>query len=152
MDLRIRLLRKEDAPELARMEGEIFSQPWSGQAFAELTEREYNLYVVAESDEGILGCAGLTLLDNEGDITKVMVRESCRGQGIAYRMLLDLMGKARERGAGHFTLEVRVGNRAAIRLYEKAGFTAEGIRPGFYEKPAEDALIMWLHDTGQTLN
>ena len=46
-------------------------------------------------------------------------------------------------GVKAFTLEVRVSNEAAIHMYEKVGFVSEGIRPGFYEKPAEDAMIMW---------
>ena len=46
-----------------------------------------------------------------------------------------------------FTLEVRAGNRPAIALYEKYGFHTEGIRAGFYEKPVEDALIMWRRDS-----
>jgi ribosomal-protein-alanine N-acetyltransferase len=42
-----------------------------------------------------------------------------------------------------YTLEVRVSNAAAIHLYEKLGFESVGIRPNFYTKPKEDALIMW---------
>ena len=40
-------------------------------------------------------------------------------------------------------LEVRASNRGAIAFYELAGFTAAGIRPGYYAQPAEDALVMW---------
>ena len=50
----------------------------------------------------------------------------------------------RQKGVTEFTLEVRVGNEYAIKLYEKAGFVSEGIRPGFYEDPKEDANIMWI--------
>ncbi|MDE7430041.1 MAG: GNAT family N-acetyltransferase, partial [Lachnospiraceae bacterium] len=46
-------------------------------------------------------------------------------------------------GLTAYTLEVRVSNQAAIGLYEKLGFASEGIRPNFYEKPTEDAMIMW---------
>ncbi|MCR4851872.1 MAG: ribosomal-protein-alanine N-acetyltransferase, partial [Lachnospiraceae bacterium] len=46
-------------------------------------------------------------------------------------------------GVGDVTLEVRISNEAAIKLYEGFGFKSEGIRPGFYERPTEDALILW---------
>ena len=58
-------------------------------------------------------------------------------------MLTDLLARAEERGMEAFTLEVRVSNAAAIHVYEKLGFVSEGIRPRFYEKPTEDAVIMW---------
>ena len=143
MNLQIRPIKPEDAPALAQIEKENFSLPWSEQAFAELPERTYNLYLVAEVNGTPIGCAGLTVLDNEGDIDKVMVREDCRGQGVACQMLRQLMEEAEKCGVTDFTLEVRVGNQAAIRLYEKLGFVSEGVRPKFYEKPVEDALIMW---------
>lgn len=143
MKLQVRPLKAEDVPALAQIEKEIFSLPWSDRAFAELLERSYNLYVVAEINGTPIGCAGLTILDNEGDIDKVMVREDCRGRGVAYQMILQLMREAERRGVTDFTLEVRAGNQAAICLYEKLGFVSEGVRPKFYEKPVEDALIMW---------
>lgn len=143
MNLYIRPLKTEDAPVLAQIEKEIFSLPWSEHAFLELLEHSYNLYLVAEINRTPIGCVGLTVLDNEGDIDKVMVRKDCRGRGVAYQMLRQLMEEAGKRGVTDFTLEVRAGNQAAIRLYEKLGFVPEGVRPKFYEKPVEDALIMW---------
>lgn len=139
----IRPLRAEDAPALAQMEREIFSMPWTERAFAELLDRSYNLYLVAEWEGSLVGCAGLTVLGNEGDIEKVMVREDSRGRGIADSMLGELIAAGERLGITEFTLEVRAGNLPAIRLYEKFGFVSEGIRPRFYEKPVEDAVIMW---------
>lgn len=143
MNLRIRPLKTEDAPALARMEEKIFAQPWSERSFKELLNRDYTLYFVAETDGILMGCVGLTVLDNEGDIDKVMVREDFRGRGAAYQMLCHLMAEAGKRGVTEFTLEVRAGNQAAIHLYEKLGFVSEGVRPKFYRQPVEDALIMW---------
>ena len=73
----------------------------------------------------------------------MVVDERYRGMGIAQRMLGELIRRGEEKGVQAFTLEVRAGNAAAIHVYEKLGFASEGIRPGFYEKPAEDAVIMW---------
>ena len=72
------------------------------------------------------------------------MRPDYRGQGIARMMLEELLGNARREGIRAFTLEVRAGNAPAIALYERLGFRTEGVRPGFYSKPKEDALIQWL--------
>ena len=60
-------------------------------------------------------------------------------------MLNELIRCGQERGILNFTLEVRAKNAAALHLYEKLGFVSVGIRPGFYEKPREDAVIMWKY-------
>ena len=85
----------------------------------------------------------MTDICHEGDIDKVVVDEKLRGQGIADKLMLELFAKGTARGVEAYTLEVRVGNIPAIRLYEKHGFVSEGVRPKFYEAPVEDALIMW---------
>lgn len=139
----IRPIRAEDAPELARIESAVFSSPWSEQAFAKLPEQPYCIYMVAEIEGIVIGCAGLTLLGEEGDIDKVMVKEDFRRRGIARLLLEKLMYESKRLGVKEFTLEVRAGNETAIRLYESLGFASEGIRPKFYVKPVEDAVIMW---------
>ena len=145
MNIMIDSMTQEDIPELVEMEREIFSRPWSEQNFTDLLTRDYCLYLVARnSHKKIIGCAGLTVLGNEGDIDKVMVHEDCRGCGVASRLMEELLAEGRRRGVEAFTLEVRAGNTAAINLYAKYGFLSEGIRPRFYDKPVEDALIMWL--------
>lgn len=88
-------------------------------------------------------CAGLTDSFHEGNIDNsgngTGVPESGSGKQNA-RRTAPTGGRARITA---YTLEVRVSNAPAIRLYEKFGFVSEGIRPGFYEKPTEDAMIMW---------
>ena len=84
----------------------------------------------------------------DADITNVMVREDHRRAGIAEEMLKELMERSKEIGARNFTLEVRASNLPAIRLYEKLGFKSEGVRPGFYEHPKEDAVIYWIRSIG----
>ncbi len=53
------------------------------------------------------------------------------------------MVRGNAQGVEAYTLEVRVSNSIAIHVYEKLGFVSEGIRPDFYERPTEDAMIMW---------
>ena len=143
MKLVVRRLKMEDVQPLSIIEAEAFSMPWSAESFAELIEKAYCLCLVAEADGKVAGCCVMTDLCGEGSIDKVVVAKAFRGRGIAQRMLRELLLLAKERGIGDITLEVRAGNEPAIHIYEKLGFVSEGIRPGFYEKPVEDALIMW---------
>jgi ribosomal-protein-alanine N-acetyltransferase len=143
MNILIRPMCGADVPRLAQIEREIFSLPWSEKAFEELLSHPYCLYLVAEADGEVAGCAGMTMLGDEGDIDKVMVQKEFRKRGIALEMLQKLLAEGQERGITAFTLEVRAGNAPAIALYEKTGFLSEGIRPRFYAQPTEDAVIMW---------
>ena len=79
----------------------------------------------------------------EGDITNVAVHPKYRKQGIGNALVNALLREALLLGISEITLEVRVSNLTAIHLYEKNGFVSEGTRKNYYEKPREDALIMW---------
>jgi ribosomal-protein-alanine N-acetyltransferase len=148
MEVTIRELKKEDAIALSRIEAASFSEPWSEQAFAELPKAPFCKYVVAVirgGEEQVVGCCGYTKSFEEASIDKVVVDEAVRGLGIGAAMLKALIELGEADGVRDFTLEVRVSNQAAIALYEKFGFASVGIRPNFYEKPREDANIMWRY-------
>lgn len=142
-NLIIRRLEQSDIEPLSKIEEAAFSMPWSPQDFADLLKRDYCLYLVAEVNGRVAGSAGMTDICHEGSIDNVVVAEEYRGQGIAQKLLEELFKIGEGRGIQAYTLEVRVSNQIAIHIYEKAGFVSEGIRPRFYEKPTEDALIMW---------
>ncbi len=145
--LTIRRLRKEDAPALSTIEKEIFGvNAWTENDFIETTAIEYAYYLVAEEGGEIVGACGYRDMCGEADITNVCVIPAFRRKGIAEKMLSDLISHGKEAGVKDFTLEVRSKNTAAIELYEKLGFKSEGVRPGFYEEPKDDALIMWKRD------
>lgn len=139
----IRKLQDEDIEALSVIEAESFSMPWSPQDFRDLLNRDYCRYLVAEAEGKVVGCAGFTDICNEGNIDNVVVAEKFRGKGIATKLLEHLLAMGKEAGVEAFTLEVRVSNAPAIHVYEKLGFVSEGIRPRFYERPVEDAMIMW---------
>lgn len=147
MALIIRPIMESDMKELAQIESESFSTPWSENSFRELLSIDYARYLVAEYDGEIAGSAGMRIVAGEGDIDNVVVKESLRGKKIAQALISKLIELGRSEGVNEFTLEVRVSNAPAIHVYEKAGFVSEGIRPNFYEKPTEDANIMWLRFT-----
>lgn len=143
MNIVIRALQDSDVEPLAKIEAASFSMPWSAQHFRDLLSRDYCLYMVAEADGKVVGSAGLTNICNEGNIDNVVVAEDYRGCGIAQKLFKELLRQGEAQGIEAFTLEVRVSNAPAIHLYEKFGFVSEGIRPNFYERPTEDAMIMW---------
>ena len=93
-----------------------------------------------------MGGCGYTDTCGDANIDNVVVDPAYRNKGIGNTLIEELLKTGRADGIKAFTLEVRVSNQAAIHLYEKFGFQSEGIRPNFYEKPREDANIMWLRE------
>ncbi|MFR8547898.1 MAG: ribosomal protein S18-alanine N-acetyltransferase [Lachnospiraceae bacterium] len=136
-------MKTEDIEEVAQLEKEIFSIPWSSQGFLSSLRQPDTLYLTVRAGGRLVGYCGLLQSFDEADITNVAVCSDFRARGIGRRMLEALMERGRERGIERYTLEVRVSNEPAIRLYHRLGFEDAGIRKNFYEKPSEDALIMW---------
>ena len=138
----IRRMKEEDAPQVALIEADNFSVPWSEKSFREAAVKTETIYVVAEEDGEILGYAGAWCVFGEADITNVCVRKVSRKQGIGTRMLQFLIEEGVNVKIKTFFLEVRESNSAAISLYEKFGFQKIGIRKNFYEKPVENGIVM----------
>lgn len=136
-------LTAADLEQVSRMEQECFSMPWSEKSFEEILDNPKAVYVVAREDEQVIGYCGAYLILDEADINQVAVAPAHREKGVGRMMLTALMERLKQAGAESVTLEVRKSNIPAIALYEGLGFRTEGIRKNFYEKPAEDALIMW---------
>ena len=147
MNILIRPMELGDVQEVSRIEQESFSLPWSQEEFVKTLGRSYTLALVAQLDEKVVGFCILTNICNEGNIDNVAVDVTCRGQGIASALVEEMIIQGKAAGIRDFTLEVRVSNGAAIRVYEKMGFVSEGIRPNFYEQPTEDANIMWKRES-----
>lgn len=116
----------------------------------DITENDRAVYVVAEHIGRIIGfCAMHTVLD-EGHIMNVAVLQEYRGKRVAERLIKSMFSLAPE-GVVNYTLEVRVSNAAAIKLYTRLGFRCFGLRPGYYEDTGESAMIMWLNTAEQPL-
>lgn len=142
-EVTIRPMMDEDVPAVSAIEEATFSMPWKPDDFREMIRRDNMTYLVVETDGKIVGGAGMRNILGDGEITNVAILAEYRRQGLGKRLLVELLKTGKELGADAFTLEVRAGNEAAIRLYESLGFVSEGVRPDFYERPREDALIMW---------
>ena len=145
----IRRMTGAEVPKVAELEQQVFTMPWSEQGFYDTLDMEHVLFLVAVEGETVCGYCGIYLAADEGEITNVAVAPLFRRKGTGRRLMEYLLKKAPSCGIGDCTLEVRAGNSPAISLYESLGFRTEGIRPGFYEKPREDALIMWKRQEEQ---
>lgn len=141
--LQIHDMQKENLEQIAEIEKASFSMPWSVKSFEETLDNPNAFYIVAEEEGQVAGYCGAYLILDEADVNQVAVVSSRRNQGIGRKVMEALLEKLEQAGADAVTLEVRKSNRAAIALYESLGFVTEGIRKNFYEKPVEDALIMW---------
>lgn len=144
-ELIIRAMEEKDLDQVACIEKNVFSQPWSLQGFKSSLESRDTIYLVAVKGNEVCGYCGLLQAVDEADITNVCVKESARNQGIAVKMLEKLISCGIEKNIKAFTLEVRVSNHKALHLYEKLGFENAGIRKAFYDFPKEDAVIMWKY-------
>lgn len=147
-EMKIREMTIKDCDRVGEIEKETFSMPWSRDNFeGSILQENYCLLVAVADDDGddIMGyCCFYYVLD-EAEIPNVCVREDCRGQGIAYKMMNELINRAKSLEVRDMYLEVRVSNEPARNLYRKLGFRDVGLRKGFYELPKEDAVIMRLN-------
>ena len=134
-----------DADAIHHVEKICFSSPWSKRSITEdVCTNVSALYVVAECSFCIAGFCGVHYILDEGHIVNVAVLPAYRGQNIG-RTLVNTMMAQSPIFIDKFTLEVRVSNIAAIKIYESLGFQSVGVRPGYYGDTGEDALIMWLN-------
>lgn len=145
MEISVRDLMDEDLDRISEIESASFSMPWKKEDFKRLIESNDSVYMVILADGLQIGTAGYTYNGFEGYINNVVIDEAYRGQGLSKILMEELLKKGRAEGINDYTLEVRVSNTPAVRLYESLGFESAGIRKNFYEKPVEDAYVMWLH-------
>ena len=141
----IRKMQPEDLAEVCKIEKDNFSLPWSEKSFLESMEREDTVFLVALEDEDVAGYIGCYCIAGAGEITNVAVKASHRRKGIGGKLLQKLYEEGVALDTQEYFLEVRESNEAAIGLYLRQGFVKEGIRKNFYEKPVENAVIMWNH-------
>lgn len=136
-------MRRGDVPQVMVIEKGSSATPWTRSMFLSELGRPGTIDLVAHRAGDVLGYIMVSRYADVWHILNVVVRQAHRGQGIGGRLLDELFTRAD--GAPHlgFTLEVRVSNAGAIRLYRRKGFLEHGIRPGYYSDNNEDAIVMW---------
>ena len=144
--MEIRRARPIDAGEIAALEREIFSDPWSEGDISSYICREGAMCFTATDESGVVGYIIGTKIPPEGEIYRIAVRPDKRQRGIGYRLLS--YGLKTEIGEGVETvfLEVRSRNVPAIALYKSYGFSECGKRKNYYQNPPDDAVVMILNN------
>lgn len=131
-----------DATGIARLEEEIFSDPWSYRDVQDLICTEGSMcFTALDGDEVIAYVIG-RLIAPEGEIYRVAVKPEKRQRGIGYRLLDYAVKTSKGHGLERLFLEVRSRNLPAIKLYTAYGFKQIGLRKNYYKNPTDDALIM----------
>ena len=132
----------------AQLEEICFSSPWSAKSLELLTNDGIGVgYLLTaptapSSEPTVAAYGGMLITVDEGQITNIAVHPEHRRKGYGAAILRALLRHAKDARLDSVSLEVRASNTAAINLYKAAGFVEMGRRKGFYQKPAEDALVM----------
>jgi len=143
LKVRIEPMRVADLPAVHAIERASFDTPWPPEAYrSELETNRLAQYLVVRIGDEIVGFGGMWLMVDEAHIITFAIHARWRRQHIGDRLLLAMLDIAIDAGANETTLEVRLSNLPARRLYEKFGFRPVGLRPRYYSDHGEDALIM----------
>ena len=139
--LAIRALTYGDLPDVIALERRSFPAPWSLAMFVLELSKPSSVCVGAWRDEELIGYLICSRYHTVWHLMNIAVRDDRRREGIATTMIEHLFGTAGDHD--RYTLEVRVSNTEAIRMYESFGFRTAGVRRRYYHDNNEDALIMW---------
>jgi ribosomal-protein-alanine N-acetyltransferase len=140
-------MRRRHLRGVIAIERQAYARPWSPNLFvAEISEPNNRHYLVAKIEKEVAGYAGLICYGDEAHVTNIAVDPMLQGHGIAHRLLYEQILAAEDMGGLAISLEVRVTNWRAQRVYARFGFRPVGIRRNYYAELHEDALIMWTDD------
>ena len=145
MTVELRRLQPRDLAAVERVERASYATPWSRSMFAGELGKTSSICLGAFDPDAdlLLGYLVISRYVDAWHVMNVAVDPDYRGRGVASALLNRLFELTAGEDRRGYTLEVRVSNERAIRLYERMGFRARGIRRGYYTDNREDALIMW---------
>ncbi|WP_160678555.1 ribosomal protein S18-alanine N-acetyltransferase [Clostridium sp. C8-1-8] len=143
MEIKIEPMELDSIEKVLEISELSFPIPWSRKSFEQELSNVFANYFVAKSNAEVIGYGGMWIIIDEGHITNIAVHPKYRNQGVGDKILSKMIATCNEKKVIAMTLEVRLSNLAAQKLYSKYGFISEGIRKKYYEDNGEDAIIMW---------
>ena len=137
----IRRINEADFPALSELDSACFSVPWGRDSFRMLLSDACEPYGAFEGDR-LIGFGYILCIVDDAELLRLAVREDCRRQGVARKLMEKLKETARERGLTRMSLEVRESNAPAKALYESLGFEQVGTINNYYRQPKENACLL----------
>ena len=141
--IEIRPLELGDLSAIESIEQRAYPTPWSRSMFASELAKPTSICLGAFEGSDLIGYVINSRYVDAWHVMNVAVDPGHQRRGVATALLEHLFASTRDDERRGYTLEVRVSNDGAIRLYERLGFEARGLRRGYYTDNREDALIMW---------
>jgi ribosomal-protein-alanine N-acetyltransferase len=143
----IRRLAYPDLPQVMSIERRVFPTPWSLAMFVLELSKQSGICLAAtvaeaSDEQRMVGYLICSRYDTVWHVMNVAVDLGYQRNGLASALLAELYAQVDDPEA-RYTLEVRTSNSVAIRLYEREGFRAAGMRRRYYQDNGEDALVMW---------
>lgn len=137
-------METRDLDEVMAIENVSFPTPWPRKLIAEEISRDFSdaLVAVSRGEGGVLGYAVCWTIADESHLLNIAVRPDARGKGVGGALLRECIRGGARGGAVRIHLEVRAGNGAALRMYEREGFACAGFRRGYYTDTREDAVLL----------
>jgi [ribosomal protein S18]-alanine N-acetyltransferase len=147
VELEIQRMRRRHLKGVMAIERQVYPRPWSPNLFlSEMSDMRNRTYLVARMGKDVVGYGGVMSYGDEAHVTTIAVDPAHHRHKIGTRILYELVSEGIRMGARAISLEVRVSNFGAQRLYGQFGFRPVGIRKGYYQETGEDALVMWADD------
>ena len=142
-DLVVRAMEHRHIDQVLAIE-RAFAAPWTHEMFVQELRHQWeaSAALVALRGTQVVGYVLCWFVADEIHIVNLAVHTGSRRRGIGRRLMQEICDRARLRGLSIATLEVRVNNEPAIRLYESLGFRKVAIRKGYYADNGEDAIVM----------
>lgn len=141
-DIDVREIEEKDIEQVHELEKRCFSDAWSITGIRESLKQRHTVLLGAWLNGKLSGYVIAYFSIDDCEIARIAVDELCRRKGASLRLLEELKRICRGKRVEKLMLDVRESNEAAVRLYRKFGFTEDGIRKDFYEKPQENAVLM----------
>jgi [ribosomal protein S18]-alanine N-acetyltransferase len=145
VELEITRMRRRHLKGVMAIERQVYARPWSPNLFlSEISESRNRAYLVAKIGKDVVGYGGVMCYGEEAHVTNIAVDPSQHRRKIGTRLLYELIQESIQMGGRAVSLEVRVTNFGAQRLYAQFGFQIVGKRKNYYQETDEDALVMWV--------